>query len=446
VVITRREKLPEGEDPRPGLPASVAGETPPPAPPERPLSVAELVARVRDHLHAAFRFPVTVQGEASNVRRPRAGNLYFTLKDRRAQIRVVVFAANVEQLPAPVEEGAQLVVRGQVTAYLDAGDLQLVADRVEPVGWGERALRLERLKARLRAEGLFDPARKRPLPFLPRTIGLVTSPTGAAIRDVITTIERRCPSVRIVVSPVRVSGEAAAPEIALALAALDRSVACDVIVVARGGGSREELQAFDDERVVRAIVSTRAPVVAGIGHETDVSLADFAADVRAPTPTAAAELIVPELAALEADLHERARRLAIALRGRVDLARRRLEACARSFGFRAPTESVARHRSRLLELEVRLEKAALAGLERRRLALGTAAASLDSLSPLKVLARGFSLTVRAATSEIVRDSSGLAPGDELETRLARGTVRSRVLSTEPEPASGSERGGRWGEP
>jgi exodeoxyribonuclease VII large subunit len=322
------------------------------------MSVAEVVAKVRDHLQAVFRMPILVQGEASTVRRPRGGNLYFTLRDRRAQIKVVVFAAHVAALPAPVEEGAQVVVHGQVTAYLDAGELQLIADRVEPVGLSERARKLESLKARLKAEGLFDPARKRPLPRFPRTIGLVTSPTGAAIRDVLTTIERRFPNVRVVVSPVRVSGDAAAPEVALALALLDRAVACDVIIVARGGGSREELEPFDDERVVRAIAATRAPVVAGIGHETDVSLADFAADVRAPTPTAAAELTVPDLAALERELGTRGERLAASLRSRVEVARRRLEACARSFGFRAPRESVARKRARLEEIEVRLEAGA----------------------------------------------------------------------------------------
>lgn len=416
-------------------PEAVRAETPAPAP-ERPLSVGELVTRIKDHLQGAFRVPIHVQGEASNVRRPRAGHLYFTLKDRRAQLRVVVFAANVAVLPVPVEEGAQVVVRGTVTAYVEAGDLQLVADRVEPVGWGEKARALEALRRRLLAEGLFDPARKRPLPRFPRTIGLVTSPTGAAIRDVLSTIDRRYPNVRVVLSSVRVSGAIAAGEVAAALAALDRHVRCDVVIVARGGGSREELEAFDDERVVRAIVASRAPVVTGIGHETDTSLADLAADVRAPTPTAAAELAVPEAAALERDLRDRAQRLANALRGRVEVARRRLEACGRSFGFREPGQQVARHRARLEALEQRLHAAARSGLERRHSAVASAAAGLERLSPLKVLARGFSLTTRAGTTEVVRDAAALAPGDEVETRLARGRVRSRVTGVETEGGVG----------
>jgi exodeoxyribonuclease VII large subunit len=321
----------------------------------------------------------------------------------------------------------KVVVRGLVTAFMDAGDLQLVADRVEPQGAGEHALRIEALKRRLKAEGLFDAARKRSLPLLPRTIGLVTSASGAAIRDVLSTIDRRCPRVRVVVSPVRVSGGGAAPEVAQALRALDRLVPCDAIIVARGGGSREELQAFDEEVVARAVAECRAPVVTGIGHETDVSVADLVADVRAPTPTAAAELAVPDLAALEGELAERASRLAGALRGRVQLARRRLEACERSYGFRAPRERARAASQRLDEVELRLDRSAKAAFERGAQALALAAGRLDSLSPLRVLARGYSLTVRAGTGEVVRDAAVLAAGDEIETRLASGKVRSRVL-------------------
>jgi exodeoxyribonuclease VII large subunit len=394
------------------------------------VTVSEVVAQVKAYIEGEFRFPVHVVGEAQNVRRPRGGHLYFTIKDRRASLRVVVFARECAALPFPVEEGAKVVVRGLLTAYLEAGDLQLQADWVEPQGIGERAIRIEALKRKLRAEGLLDPARKRALPFLPRTIGLVTSATGAAIRDILSTIDRRCPNVRVVVSPVRVSGEAAAPEIAHALATLDRLVACDLIIVARGGGSREELQAFDEEPVCRAIASCRAPIVTGIGHETDVSLADLVADLRAPTPTAAAEIAVPDLAALRAELEERGTRLGEALRGRVALARKRLEACERSFGFRAPLERVKKGRSRLDELEVRLGRAVREGLTRRGERIAAAAGKLDSLSPLKVLARGFSLTTRAGTTVVVRDAATLAPGDAIETRLARGKVRSSVVSVE----------------
>jgi exodeoxyribonuclease VII large subunit len=395
----------------------------------RPFTVGEVLSRARDLLEAEFRFPLLVVGEVSGVRQPRGGHLYFTLRDSRAQLRIVVFSRDVPKLAFPVEDGAKLVVRGFLTAFVDAGNLQLRADWVEPQGVGERAVRLEALKRRLRAEGAFDTARKRALPFLPRTIGLVTSPTGAAIRDVLSTIDRRCPRVRVVLSPVRVSGGAAAAEVARALADLDRLVSCDLVIVARGGGSREDLECFDEEVVCRAILSCRSPVVTGIGHETDVSVADLVADLRAPTPTAAAELAVPELATLEAELGARASRLVAALRTRVELARRRVDACERSFGFRAPREQVRRHTTRLSELEARLERAVRTAIERRGAALATAAGQLDSLSPLKVLARGFSLTTRAESNEVVRDAATLSPGEEILTRVARGRIRSRVLES-----------------
>jgi len=427
-VITRREKL-DGTPVALNINATPAPPVaaPAPGPVTSPMSVAEVVAKVKDTLEGAFRFPILVQGEASSVRRPRGGNLYFTLRDRRAQLRVVVFAREAAALPVPLEEGAKVVVRGQLTAFVDQGDLQLVATHVEPQGVGEHAVKVEATKRRLRADGLLDPARKRPLPLLPRTIGLVTSPTGAAIRDVLSTIDRRCPRVRVVLSSVRVSGGFAASEVAQALRALDRLVACDLIILTRGGGSREELHAFDEEVVCRAIADCRAPVITGIGHETDVTVADLVADVRAPTPTAAAELAVPDLAALSLSLDESGERLAGALRARVHLARNRLHACERSFGFRAPLERVKESSLRLDEVEVRLDHALRAVLERRAQAIAAAAGKLDSLSPLKVLARGFSLTTRAGTTEVVRDASALAPGDEIETRLASGKVRSRVL-------------------
>lgn len=424
-MITRRERMePAPDEPRrPTLPRSAEEGVPVRA----PLSVGEVLAKVKDTLEGTFRSPLLVVGEASNVRRPRGGHLYFTLKDRRAQLRVVVFARDAALLPLPIDDGMKVVVRGVISAFMDAGDLQLIADKVEPHGVGEHAVRVEALKRRLKADGLFDPARKRALPLLPRTIGLVTSASGAAIRDVLSTIDRRCPRVRVVLSAVRVSGEIAAPEVVQALRALDRLVECDVIIITRGGGAREELRAFDDELVCRAIAQCRAPVVTGIGHETDVSVADLVADVRAPTPTAAAELAVPDLAAIGRDLDERTERLAGALRGRVKLARKRLEACERSFGLRAPAERVKEVRRRLDEVELRLGRAARATLERRAQAIAGVAGKLDSLSPLKVLARGFSLTTRAGTTEVVRDAATLAAGDELETRLANGRVRSRVV-------------------
>ncbi|MFM8552617.1 MAG: exodeoxyribonuclease VII large subunit, partial [Nitrospiraceae bacterium] len=267
------------------------------AQPQRILTVSELTLLVRDRLEQAFP-DVWIEGEVSTLRSPASGHFYFTLKDAQCQIRAVLFRNQAQRLRFALREGLQVVVRGRVTVYEPRGEYQLVLDYLEPKGVGALQLALEQLKERLALEGLFDEARKRPLPFLPRRVGLVTSLSGAAVRDMLVVLGRRCPSLDVVICPVPVQGEGAAPKIAAAIRTLSASGKVDVMIVGRGGGSLEDLWCFNEEVVVRAIVASRVPVVSAVGHETDVTLADFAADYRAPTPSAAAEAVAPVLADL----------------------------------------------------------------------------------------------------------------------------------------------------
>ncbi|MGE0711074.1 MAG: exodeoxyribonuclease VII large subunit [Planctomycetota bacterium] len=471
------------------------------APRQRPFTVGEVLSQLRECLEDNF-LPLAVKGEVVDTRRPRSGHLYFTLRDRSARLRVVVFAQTLATLRHPVRDGGELVVWGRLSAYAGSGDVQLLADGLEPAGLGERHAERERLKRALAAEGLLDPARRRLLPVFPRRIGLVTSPTGSAIHDVLTTLSRRYPAAEVLVAPAQVNGSAAGPSVAAALRALDRRGGCCVLLLVRGGGSREDLCAFDEEPIVRAVAGCRTPVVVGVGHEDDTTLADLVADRRAPTPTGAAELVAPDARELLAELRAREGRLRRALEGRVGQARRRLLTLERAYGLRVPALALERRRrqvkdaARRLELahpaarlrarrealeraEERLVRAAAELLARRRRALehqaprlraadpgpavlarrraldalearllrsgeraledagqrlASAAARLQDLSPLQVLARGYSLT-RDAEGGVVRDAAALQPGDEVETRLARGAFRARVLEVDAPPPS-----------
>jgi len=431
---------------------SVPAAPPPAEPPairearRRAYTVGEVLNQVRQCLEEQFR-PVLVCGEVRDLRRPRGGHLYLNLTDAGARLRIVVFSSVLARLDLRLEDGDEVLVWGRVSAYPRSGDVQLVADRLEPLGEGARRARKEQLRRRLDAEGLFAPARKRRPPFLPRAVGLVTSPTGAAIRDVLTTLERRFP-LRVVLAPVRVNGAQAAPAIAAALADLDRRGGVDVILVVRGGGSQEDLAAFDEEDVVRAVAAAATPVITGVGHEVDVTLADLAADRRAPTPTGAAELAVPVRSELLAELERREGRLLGAVRARVATARRRVDLAARAHGLHAPAARVRRARERLDEAErrlraadprarlaeaeralaeraARLERAGAQAVARAGQALAGAAARLETLSPLAVLGRGYSLTTGPAG--VVRSAAELAPGDRVTTRLAAGRFVAEVV-------------------
>jgi exodeoxyribonuclease VII large subunit len=412
-------------------------------------TVSQLTAALRAAVEE--RFPaVWVEGEISNFKFYNSGHAYFTLKDDAAQLRCVLFRTRLRRLRFEPRDGQHVLAFGGLEVYAPRGEYHLVVELLEPRGLGALQLAFEQLKRRLEAEGLFDPARKRPLPRFPRKIGLVTSPAGAALRDMLRILSRRFAGLHIVVAPCRVQGEGAAEEIARALADLNALGDVDVIIVGRGGGSLEDLWAFNEEVVARAIAASKVPVVSAVGHEVDVTIADFVADLRAPTPSAAAELVVRDKAAVAEALESLERRLrrAVArplrdLHRRVDELRTRLVHAARRVHGRAvhradvlsarlraagPRARVALGRRHLERLEHRLRTAITARLATPRHRLARAAARLDALSPLAVLGRGYSLT-RTATGAIVRSARQVARGEPVAVLLAEGCLECRVERT-----------------
>ncbi|MGH7390296.1 MAG: exodeoxyribonuclease VII large subunit [Candidatus Rokuibacteriota bacterium] len=414
------------------------------------LSVSQLTDRLRGVVEETFP-AVWVEGEVSNFRLYGSGHAYFTLKDEGAQLRAVLFRNRMRRLRFEPGDGQHLLAFGGLEVYAQRGEYQLVVELLEPRGLGALQLAFEQLKHRLTAEGLFDAARKRPLPRFPRKIGIATSPSGAAVRDMLRVIGRRFAGLSIVVAPCRVQGEGAAREIAGAIADLNALGDVDVIIVGRGGGSLEDLWAFNEETVARAIAGSKAPVISAVGHEVDVTIADFAADVRAATPSNAAELVVREKQAVADALDALRRRLARAVaRPLGDLARRVDDARARLTRAGAAGPGRLGHRLELLGARLhaaspfarlashrhRLERAAsrLDGLMTRRLTagrhrLGAAVGRLDSLSPLAVLGRGYSLT-RAPDGAIVRRAAQVGTGDAVSVLLHEGSLLCRVERTE----------------
>ncbi|MBI4011859.1 MAG: exodeoxyribonuclease VII large subunit [Candidatus Rokubacteria bacterium] len=438
-------------------------------PGRRVYSVSELTAAITETLEARFG-GLWVEGEISNLRVVSSGHVYFTLKDEGAQVRAVLFKSRARRLRFAPADGLHVLAFANLDVYAARGEYQLVCEVLEPKGLGALQLAFEQLKARLAAEGLFDPARKRPLPVLPRRVGLVTSPTGAAVRDFLRVITRRFADVHVLVYPVRVQGETAAPEIARALHDLNRMGGLDVLVVARGGGSLEDLWAFNEEAVARAIAGSKIPVISAVGHETDVTIADFVADLRAPTPSAAAELVVREkaqlvthLAGLRDRLHRTMAQRVGRLRERLDDVRRRrvltdparplrdwsrrlddlgvrlqrglnirreqvrerLARAGRALrpeGLRAHVRHDARH---LAQLGGRLTRAARGETTRRRRAVEALAGRLDGLSPLACLARGYSICT-LPSGEVVTRAGQAGPGTAVSVRLREGTLGCRV--------------------
>jgi len=438
-------------------------------PGRRVFTVSELTLAVKGEIETGFA-GLWVEGEVSNLRVHASGHVYFTLKDETAQLRAVLFRSRARRVRFEPADGLHVLAFGSLEVYAARGEYQLVCEILEPKGLGALQLALEQLKARLAADGLFDPARKRALPPFPRRIGLVTSPSGAAVRDFLRVVTRRFAGVHVTIYPVRVQGETAAPEIVQALRELNRLGGFDVLVLARGGGSLEDLWAFNEEAVARAIASSKIPVISAVGHETDVTVADFVADLRAPTPSAAAELVVREKAQLVvhlqglADRLDRASRLGVRrLRERLeDLGRRpvlteparplrdwarrlddlgtRLERAMRRRHAEAwrRVDQAGRalrperlraglgHQARLLaQLRSRLEQVARGELTRRRHAVEALAGRLDSLSPLACLARGYSICV-LPSGEVVTRVGQVRIGGAVRVRLADGSLGCRV--------------------
>jgi len=433
-------------------------------------TVSELVLRIKETLED--RFPaVWVEGEISNLRIPSSGHVYFTLKDDGAQLRCVLFRSRGRRVAFQPEDGMQVLAFGGLDVYAARGEYQLIVELLEPKGVGALQLAFEQLKRRLEAEGLFEAGRKRALPPFPRTIGIVTSPTGAAIRDMLHVIGRRFADLRVLITPVRVQGEEAPGEIVRALRDLQEVPELDVVIVGRGGGSIEDLWAFNDERVARAISACRVPVISAVGHETDFTIADFVADLRAPTPSAAAEVVVREklhviralcdmydtlkqaMAARLArerqridslgrrrvltdaaralrDWHRRldelSTRLALGARANRRLGEHRLSLARNALRSLNPVARIANGTVVLAQLRVRLASAGANRAKTARHRLDAAVGQLDSLSPLAVLGRGYSLTRLLPSGAIVRSAAQTRPGDAIEILLREGALDARV--------------------
>jgi exodeoxyribonuclease VII large subunit len=399
----------------------------------RVYAVGEVVSGVRRLLEDRVG-RLWVAGELRDVKRPRSGHVYFQLADDVGQLRAALFRADARRVAFEPEDGLAVLAYGDLTVYEPRGDLQLVVRALEPRGVGALQVAFEQLRRRLEAEGVFDPARKRRLPALPARIGVVTSPSGAALRDVIEVTGRRLPSVPLLLAPTRVQGPGADREVAAAIDALSGHGGVSVVLLVRGGGSLEDLQAFNSEAVARAIRACRVPVIAGVGHEVDVTIADLAADVRAPTPSAAAELALPDRRALAGELRGSFTALAAAARDRLDTARVRIERLDRAVAARSPQARLALQRERLRASARALVAAARDGSAGHRRRLGESAARLQALSPLAVLGRGYALVRRARDLAIVRAASDVAVGDELAIRVERALIGARIETLRETPS------------
>lgn len=395
-----------------------------------PLSVTDVTGRVKAALEQSMPF-CWVEGEISECSRPASGHIYLTLADEYSQLACVMFRLQAQQLRFQPERGMKVLVYGNVSVYERGGRYQFYAYRMQPAGVGELAIAFEQLRKRLDAEGLFDAQHKRPLPTHPRAIGVVTSPTGAAIRDIVQVLGRRAPGLPVVLAPARVQGSAAPRDLCRSIDRLNRWEGVDIIIVGRGGGSPEDLWPFNDESVARAIRASAIPVVAAVGHEIDHSIADYVADVRAPTPSAAAELVAQEYGVLRQHVHGLRQRLLRAVATRIDGLQHELER-------RDPARLVARLWDRVDQqsqaLDETVESLAAAAddalcAQQRRLA--AAAMHLQARSPLSSLSRGFAYCEREADNQPVRAASDVAAGDHLRLRFASGEARCQVEEIRP---------------
>jgi exodeoxyribonuclease VII large subunit len=439
------------------------------APERRVWTVRALIASVRTQLEREYT-DVWVEGEISNFRAHSSGHLYFTLKDGAAQIRVVIFRSSAKLLRFRPEDGLQVIARGRVTVYEERGELQILAEYLEPKGAGALQIAFEQLKAKLQAEGLFDQSRKKPLPALPRAIGIVTSPQAAALRDILNILHRRHQTVSVLIFPAQVQGLDAPTEVAAGVRHFNKARNVDVIIVARGGGSVEDLAAFNHEGLARTVANSDIPVISAIGHETDFTIIDFVADLRAPTPSAAAELVIRSRQEIEEQSEGLRDRLSRAMRYRLLMARQSLTQMAQHGAFARMMDALGRRQQRVDELLYRMETAErrlidrqrrrweiaaaavrhydvtrrLSGmreqLESRTAALGASfrtllmqrrgrleqlAGELGALSPVAILERGYSLVFNAS-GNLVKSAEQVKPGEEIRARVAKGEIRAVV--------------------
>jgi len=367
-----------------------------------------------------------VTGEVSSLRQPVSGHLYFSLKDEASQIRCVLFDSTRRVLKFQIENGMETIILGKVSVYKKSGDYQIIVDAAEPKGVGALQVAFEQLKRKLEAEGMFDASRKKPLPFLPGTIGIVTSLSGAALQDILNIIDRRFPTVHIIVYPVKVQGAGAKEEIAQAIDDFSQLPSPpDVLIVGRGGGSIEDLWAFNEEIVARAISSSRIPIISAVGHEIDWTIADLVADRRAPTPSAAAEIVLPIKNELIDTLGHLSQKLAISLQHQTEMAQGKLDALRKSFGWQTPINRIREYYQRMDELTTRLAGFLKQRMEKSSLALAEKSARLNALSPLNILARGYSITYTGG-GKILKSVKQVKTGEDILTKLADGEIKSRI--------------------
>jgi len=371
---------------------------------------------------------VWIQGEISNFSRPRSGHLYFTIKDTKASLRCVMWRNSAARLTFLPKDGDAVEIHGGISVYEAGGQYQLYADQIRPLGEGILYQEFLRFKDQLEAEGLFDPERKRPIPERPQRIGIVTSPTGAALRDMINTLRRRYPLVEVVLAPTAVQGEKAPSGIVRGLQILNSEANPNVILVARGGGSIEDLWAFNDERVVRAIVASEAPIICGVGHETDFTIADFVADLRAPTPTAAAELAVPDRADLKISIQELERRLVRSAINQTNTQRWELNNLAGRLQRYSPVSRIQSGHQRLDEFVIRANTALSNRMQLQNTRITSLKQRLKSLNPLSILERGYAV-VSQPDGKVVRRVEHVQPGNELNIRVSDGEFNAGVTKT-----------------
>lgn len=391
------------------------------------ISVTDVARRIKMLLdHSPELNDVWVKGEISNLRCPSSGHRYFTLKDEQSRMRCVLFRGRGQRLTFEPEDGLTVIVRGSISVYEAAGDMQLYVDEMLPAGQGALHLAFQQLKERLQKEGLFD--RKRPLPFFPKRVGVITSQTGAAVQDMLSVLQRRNPTVDVLLIPAAVQGEAAPASICRAFEFARSQHNLDVILFGRGGGALEELWAFNEESVARAIYNSPVPTISAVGHETDYTIADFVADCRAPTPSVAAELAVPEWRVLKEAVADLRRRSAEALTRRLHHLQQRLNLLSGSAALTQPDYRIQQACQRVDDLMEQAEQRLLAILEERRNRFGIAAGKLESLSPLATLSRGYAICSREASGEVLHRADSVTPGEHLRVRLAHGHIRCRVVS------------------
>jgi exodeoxyribonuclease VII large subunit len=394
-------------------------------------TVSQLTTQIKSLVENYFA-SVWVVGEISSLTRAGSGHIYLSLKDPQALIRCVLWRTTALRTRLQLDEGMQVLVRGRLSVYPPRGDYQLMIDEIQPRGAGAQDVALKKLREKLAKLGYFAPERKRPIPSFPRRLALVTSPTGAAIRDMLEILGRRWPAAEVLVCPVRVQGEGAAEQIAGALRRLNRVRDIDAILLGRGGGSNEDLAAFNAEPVAHAIFASKSPVISAVGHEIDVTIADLVADRRALTPSEAAELATPDRVELDKLLRTRTQRLLNLLTGRFAAARQRLDDLAQRRVFRQPLDRLREQERRLDEWEGRVRRAIVNYLHKARQKADKEAARLESLSPLNVLARGYSLTRTWPDLHVVASVQAVRPGDQLEILLHDGKLRAGIESIEPQ--------------